>query len=183
MSACSPSHHLPGVHRSTTTSRTSCARKSFCCPPETPRRTSTSTSLAGRLISAGMAVYDTMVLAPCDIATYAMGMARLDGRVPARGGHQGKRYALPHARILMHPAARRHHRRRRRLAIQAEQFASSRRRCSASSGVHRADPRAHRSDSDATLVHRAGGSRVRLRRPHHHQRQPHRSGPTAGLDK
>src|ERR1700753_3199596 len=44
----------------------------------------------GGSISAGMAIYDTMVLAPCDIATYAMGMAGCKGRVPLARGHQGQ---------------------------------------------------------------------------------------------
>src|SRR4029079_17503028 len=56
----------------------------------------------GGSISAGMAIYDTMVLAPCDIATYAMGMAASMGRCRLAAGTKGKRYALPHARILMH---------------------------------------------------------------------------------
>ena len=66
----------------------------------------------GGSISAGMAIYDTMVLAPCDVATYAMGMAASMGEFLLAAGTKGKRYALPHARILMHqplggsPAAR-----------------------------------------------------------------------------
>src|SRR5271165_7568990 len=56
----------------------------------------------GGSISAGMAIYDTMVLAPCDVATYAMGMAASMGQFLLAAGTKGKRYALPHARILMH---------------------------------------------------------------------------------
>ena len=56
----------------------------------------------GGSISAGMAIYDTMVLAPCDVATYAMGMAASMGEFLLAAGTKGKRYALPHARILMH---------------------------------------------------------------------------------
>lgn len=56
----------------------------------------------GGSISAGMAIYDTMVLAPCDIATYAMGMAASMGQFLLAAGTKGKRYALPHARIMMH---------------------------------------------------------------------------------
>ena len=56
----------------------------------------------GGSISAGMAIYDTMVLAPCDIATYAMGMAASMGQFLLTAGTHGKRYALPHAQILMH---------------------------------------------------------------------------------
>jgi ATP-dependent Clp protease protease subunit len=56
----------------------------------------------GGSISAGMAIYDTMVLAPCDVATYAMGMAASMGEFLLAAGTKGKRYALPHARIIIH---------------------------------------------------------------------------------
>ena len=56
----------------------------------------------GGSISAGMAIYDTMVLAPCDVATYAMGMAASMGEFLLAAGTKGKRYALPHARVMMH---------------------------------------------------------------------------------
>jgi len=56
----------------------------------------------GGSITAGMAIYDTMVLAPCDVATYAMGMAASMGQFLLAAGTKGKRYALPHARILIH---------------------------------------------------------------------------------
>ena len=56
----------------------------------------------GGSVTAGMAIYDTMVLAPCDVATYAMGMAASMGQFLLAAGTKGKRYALPHARIMMH---------------------------------------------------------------------------------
>jgi ATP-dependent Clp protease protease subunit len=56
----------------------------------------------GGSVDAGMAIYDTMVLAPCDVATYAMGMAASMGEFLLAAGTKGKRYALPHARIMMH---------------------------------------------------------------------------------
>jgi ATP-dependent Clp protease protease subunit len=49
-----------------------------------------------------MAIYDTMVLAPCDIATYAMGMAASMGEFLLAAGTKGKRYALPHSRVMIH---------------------------------------------------------------------------------
>ncbi len=77
----------------------------------------------GGSISAGMAVYDTMVLAPCDIATYAMGMAASMGEFLLAAGAKGKRYALPHARILMHQPLGGVTGSAADIAIQAEQFA------------------------------------------------------------
>lgn len=56
----------------------------------------------GGSISAGMAIYDTMNWIPCDVATVAMGMAASMGQFLLSAGTKGKRYATPHARILMH---------------------------------------------------------------------------------
>jgi len=77
----------------------------------------------GGSISAGMAIYDTMVLAPCDVATYAMGMAASMGEFLLAAGTKGKRYALPHARILMHQPLGGITGGATDIAIQAEQFA------------------------------------------------------------
>ncbi len=50
----------------------------------------------------GMAIYDTMQFIKNDVATVAMGMAASMGQLLLCAGASGKRYALPHARILMH---------------------------------------------------------------------------------
>jgi ATP-dependent Clp protease protease subunit len=56
----------------------------------------------GGSVTAGMAIYDTMQFAECDIATYGMGLAASMGQFLLTAGTKGKRYALPHARIMMH---------------------------------------------------------------------------------
>jgi ATP-dependent Clp protease protease subunit len=56
----------------------------------------------GGSVYAGMAIYDIMQYVPNDIATYAMGMAASMGQFLLCAGAPGKRYALPHAQILMH---------------------------------------------------------------------------------
>ena len=56
----------------------------------------------GGSVYAGMAIYDIMQYVPNDIATYAMGMAASMGQFLLTAGTHGKRYALPHAQILMH---------------------------------------------------------------------------------
>jgi len=56
----------------------------------------------GGSVTAGMAIFDTMQFVDCDIATYAMGLAASMGQFLLSAGTRGKRYALPHARILMH---------------------------------------------------------------------------------
>jgi ATP-dependent Clp protease protease subunit len=56
----------------------------------------------GGSVSAGMAIYDTMMLIQPDVQTWAMGMAASMGQFLLSAGQPGKRYALPHARIMMH---------------------------------------------------------------------------------
>src|SRR5881397_1143687 len=56
----------------------------------------------GGSVTAGMAIYDTMQFVDCDVATYGMGLAASMGQFLLTAGTKGKRYALPHARIMMH---------------------------------------------------------------------------------
>ncbi len=56
----------------------------------------------GGSVTAGMAIYDTMQYVNNDVATVAMGLAASMGQFLLSAGAPGKRYALPHARIMMH---------------------------------------------------------------------------------
>ncbi|MDM4722326.1 ATP-dependent Clp protease proteolytic subunit [Micromonospora sp. WMMA1363] len=56
----------------------------------------------GGSVSAGMAVYDTMRFVRNDVATLALGLAGSMGQFLLCAGTTGKRYALPHSRIMMH---------------------------------------------------------------------------------
>ena len=56
----------------------------------------------GGSVSAGMAIYDTMQFVKNDVATVAMGLAASMGQFLLCAGAPGKRYSLPHARIMMH---------------------------------------------------------------------------------
>ena len=58
----------------------------------------------GGLIYAGLAIYDTMKMIPAPVHTVAVGVTASMGTVLLSSGAQGKRYALPHATIHMHPA-------------------------------------------------------------------------------
>jgi ATP-dependent Clp protease protease subunit len=58
----------------------------------------------GGAINAGLAIYDTMQLVKCDIATYAVGMTASFGTVLLCAGTKGKRYAMPNATVHMHQA-------------------------------------------------------------------------------
>ena len=79
----------------------------------------------GGSVTAGMAIYDTMKYSPCDIATYGMGLAASMGQFLLSGGTKGKRYALPHARIMMHQPSAGIGGTAADIAIQAEQFAAT----------------------------------------------------------
>ena len=81
----------------------------------------------GGSVTAGMAIYDTMKYSPCDIATYGMGLAASMGQFLLSGGTKGKRYALPHARIMMHQPSAGVGGTAADIAIQAEQFAQTKR--------------------------------------------------------
>jgi ATP-dependent Clp protease, protease subunit len=56
----------------------------------------------GGYVNAGMAIYDTMQFVHCDVATYCIGQASSMGALLLAAGTKGKRYALPHSRIMMH---------------------------------------------------------------------------------
>ena len=56
----------------------------------------------GGSVTAGMAIYDTMQYVKCDIATLCMGQAASMGALLLAAGAEGKRYSLPHSRIMIH---------------------------------------------------------------------------------
>ncbi len=56
----------------------------------------------GGVVTAGLAIYDTMQFVKCPISTYCMGQASSMSAVLLSAGTKGKRYVLPHARIMIH---------------------------------------------------------------------------------
>ena len=56
----------------------------------------------GGSVTATMAIYDTMQFLECDIATYCVGLAASGGAILVAGGAKGKRYALPHSKMMIH---------------------------------------------------------------------------------
>lgn len=94
----------------------------------------------GGSVTAGMAIYDTMTYAPCDIATYGMGLAASMGQFLLTAGTKGKRYALPHARILMHQPSAGVGGTAADIAIQAEQFARTKRDLAELNAQHTGQP-------------------------------------------
>ena len=56
----------------------------------------------GGVVSAGLAVYDTMQFIRCDVSTMCIGQAASMGAVLLAAGTKGKRYCLPHSRVMIH---------------------------------------------------------------------------------
>ena len=56
----------------------------------------------GGSVTATLAVYDTMQILSCPVATYCVGLAASGGAVLLAGGSKGKRFALPHAKVMIH---------------------------------------------------------------------------------
>ena len=76
----------------------------------------------GGSVTAGMAIYDTMQFIGCDVATICMGLAASMGQFLLCAGAPGKRFALPHARIMMHQPSGGVRGQASDIAIQAEQL-------------------------------------------------------------
>jgi ATP-dependent Clp protease protease subunit len=56
----------------------------------------------GGSVTAGMAIYDTMQFINCDVSTMVIGQAASMGALLLCGGAKGKRYSLPHSRVMIH---------------------------------------------------------------------------------
>lgn len=56
----------------------------------------------GGSVTATMAIYDTMQFLDCKIATYCVGLAASGGAIVLAGGTKGKRFALPHSKMMIH---------------------------------------------------------------------------------
>ncbi len=79
-----------------------CAEMVLLASEDEKRDISIYINSPGGSVYAGLAIYDVMQYVPNDIATYAMGMAASMGQFLLSAGTPGKRYALPHASVLMH---------------------------------------------------------------------------------
>ena len=79
-----------------------CAQLLLLAAEDTDRDINLYINSPGGSVFSGMAIYDTMQFIGNDVATIAMGMAASMGQLLLCAGTKGKRYALPHARIMMH---------------------------------------------------------------------------------
>jgi ATP-dependent Clp protease protease subunit len=94
----------------------------------------------GGSVSAGMAVYDTMRFLDCDVATYGMGMAASMAQFLLTAGTPGKRYALPHTRVMMHQPSAGVGGTQSDIAIQAELFGKLKREVNELQALHSGQP-------------------------------------------
>ncbi len=76
----------------------------------------------GGSVTDGLAIYDTMQYVHCDVSTICLGLAASMGQFLLCAGAPGKRYALPHSRILMHQPSGQMQGQAADIAIQAEQI-------------------------------------------------------------
>jgi ATP-dependent Clp protease protease subunit len=111
----------------------------------------------GGSITAGMAIYDTMQFVSPDVGTICMGLAASMGQFLLCAGAEGKRFTLPHARIMMHQPLGGIQGQASDIAIQAEQMAYIKRLMA------------------ERIVHRRTGEGLR------HRRQGHREARRAGV--
>ena len=94
----------------------------------------------GGSVSAGMAIYDTMRFVDCDVATYGMGLAASMGQFLLTAGAPGKRYALPHTRVMMHQPSAGVGGTQSDIAIQAELFRRTKREVNELQAQHSGQP-------------------------------------------
>ncbi|PRY16935.1 ClpP family protease [Kineococcus rhizosphaerae] len=90
----------------------------------------------GGSVTAGLAIYDTMQLIPNDVSTLVMGMAASMGQLLLCAGTAGKRFALPHARVMMHQPSGGIGGTAADIAIQAENLAYTKRTFQALTAHH-----------------------------------------------
>ena len=94
----------------------------------------------GGSVTAGMAIYDTMQFIDCDVATYGMGLAASMGQFLLTAGTPGKRYALPHTRVMMHQPSAGVGGTQSDIAIQAELFGKLKREVNELQAQHSGQP-------------------------------------------
>jgi ATP-dependent Clp protease protease subunit len=94
----------------------------------------------GGSVTAGLAIYDTMQYVNCDVSTTCVGLAASMGQFLLCAGAAGKRYALPHSRVLMHQPLGQFQGQAADIAIQAEQIMYLKRMMAERIAMHTGQP-------------------------------------------
>ncbi|MDP9071347.1 MAG: ATP-dependent Clp protease proteolytic subunit [Actinomycetota bacterium] len=117
-----------------------CAQLLLLAAEDPERDISMYINSPGGSVTAGLAIYDTMQYVPCDVATVCMGLAASMGQFLLCAGSPGKRYALPHSRILMHQPSGAMQGHAADIAIQAEQIIYLKRMMAERIALHTGQP-------------------------------------------
>ncbi|MDQ3757267.1 MAG: ATP-dependent Clp protease proteolytic subunit [Actinomycetota bacterium] len=117
-----------------------CAQILLLAAEDATRDISLYINSPGGSVTAGLAIYDTMQWVPCDVSTVALGLAASMGQFLLCVGTPGKRYALPHSRILMHQPHGGVQGQAADIAIQAEQIIYLKRKLAERIAEHTGQP-------------------------------------------
>ena len=94
----------------------------------------------GGSVTAGLAVYDTMQFINCDVSTICLGQAASMGALLLAGGTNGKRFALPHSRVMVHQPSAGFQGQATDISIHAEEVLELKRRLNAIMSRHTGKP-------------------------------------------
>jgi len=132
----------------------------------------------GGSVSGGLAIFDTMILIPNDVSTLVMGMALSMGQFLLSAGTPGKRFALPHSRVLMHQGSAGIRGTAVDIEIQAENLEYTKNVMLGLIAEHRPTAGTDRGGLRArSLVHRPTGQGLRLCRRHRGRGRRRHPGP------
>jgi len=99
-----------------------CAQLLLLAAEDSERDIALYVNSPGGSVTDGLAIYDTMQYVRCDVSTICVGLAASMGQFLLCAGAPGKRFALPHSRILMHQPSGQMQGQAADIAIQAEQI-------------------------------------------------------------
>jgi ATP-dependent Clp protease protease subunit len=99
-----------------------CSQLLLLAAEDTERDIALYINSPGGSVTDGLAIYDTMQYVSCDVSTICVGLAASMGQFLLCAGAAGKRFALPHSRILMHQPSGQMQGQAADIAIQAEQI-------------------------------------------------------------
>ena len=113
-----------------------CAQLILLAAEEPEKDISLYINSPGGSVTAGLGIYDTMQYISCDVSTICLGLAASMGQFLLSAGAPGKRYALPHSRILMHQPSGQMQGQATDIAIQAEQIIYMKRKLAERTAFH-----------------------------------------------
>jgi ATP-dependent Clp protease protease subunit len=117
-----------------------CAQLLLLAAEDSERDIALYVNSPGGSVTDGLAIYDTMQYVSCDVSTICVGLAASMGQFLLCAGAPGKRFALPHSRILMHQPSGQMQGQATDIAIQAEQIVYLKRMMAERIALHTGQP-------------------------------------------